>query len=95
MSNDTTTTQTTEETTEASATIQQELPTLTAEQEIAALRSVHDFLTKFDRVPGFLANQWSQALDTVAVVANSLIKKATENNNTTASAEQADETVSQ
>ena len=50
-------------------------PVLTAEQEINALRSAHQFFSNFDRVPGFLANQWSQALDTVAVVANSLISK--------------------
>ncbi len=89
MSNDTA-----EATQEAEVTAAPELPTLTSEQEIAALRSVHDFLSKFDRVPGFLANQWSQALDTVAVVANSLIKKAQENDTTTTEAE-SDETVTQ
>lgn len=75
---------------------------LTAEQEINALRSVHEFLTQFDRVPGFLANKWSQALDAVAVVANSLIAKATEANaasttdaTTATTAESADTTVSQ
>lgn len=85
MSSDTTQTAedtTTETTTEAAAA---ELPVLTTEQEIAALRSVHEFLSKFDRVPGFLANQWSQALDTVAVVANSLIRKATDANGTATS----------
>jgi hypothetical protein len=85
MSSDTA--QTTEETQEAEVTAAPELPTLTAEQEIAALRSVHEFLSTFDRVPGFLANQWSQALDTVAVVANSLIKKAQENDTTTTETE--------
>lgn len=89
MSNDTT-----ETTQEAEVTATPELPTLTTEQEIAALRSVHDFLSKFDRVPGFLANQWSQALDTVAVVANSLIKKATENTTTTETQE-TEQTVTQ
>ena len=53
----------------------QTTPTLTAEQEINALRAAHQFFSNFDRVPGFLANQWSQALDTIAVVANSLIGK--------------------
>lgn len=85
--------QATEETTEATATATQELPVLTTEQEIAALRSVHEFLSKFDRVPGFLANQWSQTLDTVAVVANSLIKKATESSSTTTT--ETEETVTQ
>lgn len=48
---------------------------LAVEQEINALRAAHQFFSNFDRVPGFLANQWSQALDTIAVVANSLIAK--------------------
>ncbi len=70
-SDDTQTTETTE--------VAQELPSLTSEQEIQALRSVHEFLSSFDRVPGFLTNKWSQALDTVAIVANSLIAKAKAN----------------
>jgi hypothetical protein len=48
---------------------------LTAEQEIQALRNVHQFLSNFDRVPGFLSNKWAKALDAIAVVANSLIAK--------------------
>jgi hypothetical protein len=48
---------------------------LTAEQEIQALRNVHQFLSQFDRVPGFLTNKWSKALDAIAIVANSLIAK--------------------
>jgi hypothetical protein len=104
MSTDTTTSTTETTTTES----QQEGETtvvpqkLTAEQEINALRSVHEFLSQFDRVPGFLANKWSQALDAVAVVANSLIAKATEANGTstteatsTPSADSADTTVAQ
>jgi hypothetical protein len=96
MSNDTaqTTEQTTEDTT-TEATAVAELPILTTEQEIAALRSVHEFLSKFDRVPGFLANQWSQALDTVAVVANSLIRKATDANAQTTTEAQAEDTITQ
>lgn len=67
-----TTTPTTETTTpEVSVTS----PTLTTKQEINALRAAHQFFSNFDRVPGFAANQWSQALDTIAVVANSLINK--------------------
>lgn len=66
------TTDTTQETTEADA---RETVTLTTEQEIGALRAAHQFFSNFDRVPGFLASQWSQALDTIAVVANSLINK--------------------
>jgi hypothetical protein len=66
------------ETTETTE-VAQELPNLTSEQEIQALRSVHEFLSSFDRVPGFLASKWSQALDTVAIVANSLIGKAKAN----------------
>lgn len=95
MSNDT---EQTTEATENTVTTPADLPVLTADQEIAALRSVHDFLSKFDRVPGFLANQWSQALDTVAVVANSLIRKATENGTITtetAETETAETTVTQ
>ena len=48
---------------------------LTSEQEIQALRNVHQFLSNFDRVPGFLSNKWAKALDAIAVVANSLIAK--------------------
>lgn len=48
---------------------------LAPEQEVGALRRVHEFMTNFDRVPGSLAVQWGQALDTIAVVANSLIEK--------------------
>lgn len=101
MSTDTsTTTETTTETTEDAETVVA-TQTLTSEQEINALRSVHEFLSQFDRVPGFLANKWSQALDTVAVVANSLIAKATANGTattsteTTESAESADTSVTQ
>lgn len=65
-------------TTETSETTEQPTPTptlLTTEQEINGLRAVHQFFANYDRVPGFLANQWSQALDTIAVVANSLLAK--------------------
>lgn len=48
---------------------------LSVEQEIGALRRVHEFMASFDRVPGSHAAQWGQALDTIAVVANSLIEK--------------------
>lgn len=71
---DTTNTTTATETVESAP----ELPKLTSEQEISALRSVHQFLAEYDRVPGSLASKWSQALDTIAVVANSLIGKAQE-----------------
>ena len=47
--------------------------TLTKEQQIQALRAVHTFLSDFDRVPGALAAQWSQAQDAIGLVANSLI----------------------
>lgn len=63
------------ETQEATAEVAQPSPTLTTTQEINALRAAHQFFSNFDRVPGFAANQWSQALDTIAVVANSLINK--------------------
>lgn len=71
MTTETTTTTTTEDATKTRTPI-----VLTAEQEINALRSVHQFFGNFDRVPGFLSSQWSQALDSIAVVANSLIAKA-------------------
>lgn len=48
---------------------------LAQEQEVGALRKVHQFLSEFDRVPGSMSAQWSQMLDTVAIVANSLIAK--------------------
>lgn len=48
---------------------------LLTEQEVGALRKVHQFLSEFDRVPGSMSAQWSQMLDTVAIVANSLIAK--------------------
>ena len=73
MTNNTTSTNT-----EATPEVAVETPALqmlTPEQEINALRTAHQFFSNFDRVPGFLANQWSQALDAVAVVANSLIAK--------------------
>lgn len=94
----TTTTDSTNTTTEAEASVVPQK--LTSEQEINALRSVHEFLSQFDRVPGFLTNKWSQALDAVAVVANSLIAKATETadtttSTTTATAESADTTITQ
>jgi hypothetical protein len=67
----------TEETTTTSTeTAATPIQKLTADQEIQALRVAHQFFSTFDRVPGFLANQWSQALDAVAVVANSLIAKS-------------------
>lgn len=59
------------------STESQPLQKLSADQEINALRSVHKFLSDFDRVPGALATTWGQALDTIAVVANSLIAKNT------------------
>ncbi len=49
--------------------------TLSQEQEIGALRKVHQFLNEFDRVPGSMSASWSQMLDTIAIVANSLIAK--------------------
>lgn len=47
-------------------------------QEINALRAAHQFFSNFDRVPGNYTNAWSQALDAIAVVANSLIAKSEE-----------------
>lgn len=73
MTDDTPTTTAATTDTDAETTVS--TPTLSAEQEINALRAAHQFFSNFDRVPGFLANQWSQALDTIAVVANSLIGK--------------------
>jgi hypothetical protein len=87
--NTTETTTETAEVTEAPVTVQ----ALTAEQEIAALRSVHTFLSTFDRVPGSMATTWGQALDTIAVVANSLIAKnapATTETTTSATSSAAD-----
>lgn len=75
---DQTTTDTTTDTTTTDSTnpeVAVSSPTLTTAQEINALRAAHQFFSNFDRVPGFAANQWSQALDTIAVVANSLINK--------------------
>jgi len=70
-------------TTPAETTETQPLQKLTAEQEINALRSVHKFLSDFDRVPGTLATTFGQALDTIAIVANSLIAKNTPETTTT------------
>ena len=75
-------------------------PVLTAEQEINALRAAHQFFSNFDRVPGFLASQWSQALDTIAVVANSIISKnspaaANTTDESAASTESAEATLTQ
>jgi len=49
---------------------------LTSEQEILVLRQAHDFFGNFNAVPGFTATKWGQALDAIALVANSLISKA-------------------
>lgn len=78
-----TTAQTTETTTETTETTEQpavelQHQKLTAEQEIQTLRNVHTFLSNYDRVPGSLTNQWSQVLDAIALVANSIIAKAAE-----------------
>lgn len=71
-------------------------PTLTIEQEINALRATHQFFSNFDRVPGFAANQWAQALDTIALVANSLINKTNgKQPDTEVAAAAADESVTQ
>ena len=70
-----TNTDTTTDTTDTTAEVVADLPRLTSQQEIEALRSVHEFLSAFDRVPGYLTSKWSQNLDTIAVVANSLIGK--------------------
>lgn len=78
MTDAATNTETTDTSTET-----QPLQKLTAEQEINALRSVHQFLSSFDRVPGALATTFGQALDTIAVVANSLIAKNTTETTTT------------
>ena len=68
------------------AVAETEAPTLTAQdaaqpqqrslnkqEQIQALTAAHRFFSDFDRVPGSAANVWAQALDTIAVVANSLI----------------------
>lgn len=49
---------------------------LTPDQEIQVLRSAHEFFGNFNGVPGFAATKWGQALDAIALVANSLISKA-------------------
>lgn len=49
---------------------------LTTEQEINALKQAHKFFAEYTGVPGFLATNWGQALDTIAIVANSLISKS-------------------
>ena len=49
---------------------------LSQEQEIGTLRSAHQFFSNFPNVPGHAASNWGQALDALAVVANSLISKA-------------------
>lgn len=48
---------------------------LTDEQEINALKAAYDFFVNFDRVPGAYAAQWANALESIAVVANSRFKK--------------------
>lgn len=68
---------------------------LSTEQEISTLRAAHQFFSNFDRVPGFAANQWSQALDAIAVVANSLIAKHTETSTETSSEASAEEVTEQ
>lgn len=95
QTNNTEQTTETTETTETTPEVSISSPTLTTTQEINALRAAHQFFSNFDRVPGFAASQWSQALDTIAVVANSLINKT---NGKTPDAEDAptnDETVTQ
>ena len=90
MTDDTTATST-----ETAAEVSVSAPPLTTEQEINALRAAHQFFSNFDRVPGFLASQWSQALDTIAVVANSLISKNPSSTTSETTAESADTSVAQ
>mgnify|MGYP006943718901 CR=1 FL=1 len=55
---------------------QPQIQELSPEQEINALRAAHQFFGNFPNVPGHAAANWGQALDALAIVANSLIKKA-------------------
>ena len=46
---------------------------LTEEQKGQALRFAHSYFSNFERVPGFAAAQWAQALDAIGLVINSLV----------------------
>ena len=48
---------------------------LTKAQQHQALRSVFEYLSSFDRVPGNQTGNWSRVLDTVAIVANNIGKE--------------------
>ena len=51
---------------------QPQIQKLTKQQKVDALRQVHQFLSNFDRVPGFLANQWFQTIQAVALVCDNI-----------------------
>lgn len=47
-------------------------------QQLAALKQVFEFLSNYDRVPGSLTSTWSQVLDALALVHNSLVSELSE-----------------
>jgi hypothetical protein len=47
-------------------------------QQLAALKQVFEFLSNYDRVPGNLTSTWSQVLDALALVHNSLVSELSE-----------------
>ncbi len=46
--------------------------TLSKEDQLNAIRQVFQFLSDYDRVPGSLSSTWSQLLDALALVHNSI-----------------------
>ena len=47
-------------------------------QQLSALKQVFEFLSNYDRVPGNLTSTWSQVLDALARVHNSLVTELSE-----------------
>lgn len=67
--------QTTEETkepkVEATPVVQPE-ETLSKSDQLSALKQVFKFMSNYDRVPGNFTTTWSQCLDALALVHNSI-----------------------
>jgi hypothetical protein len=49
-----------------------EQPKLTKQQKVETLRNIFMFLSNFDRVPGALAKNWADMLQSLAVIADNI-----------------------
>lgn len=51
---------------------QPQVQKISKQQQVEVLKQVHQFLSNFDRVPGFLSNQWFQTLQAIALVCDNI-----------------------